>query len=160
MSESIYYQNKCSAHKIVKNTIPNNQSENSKFKTTSEIDKNSHKLAVNNKSWTKYICHQRPDRCFIINGKPMPLCARCIGVYSGLTVGLVIPIIIPIIYSIDVNILFFILIISLTPLALDGVTQLIKIRESNNYLRFFTGFLAGMFLGIVFNWLTYHALFL
>lgn len=159
MLESIHYQNKCITHKMMKNIIPNNQAEKSNFKTSATIDNNFYKLAVSNKSWTKYICHQRPERCFIINGKPMPICARCTGVYSGLIIGLLIPIIIPLIYSIDVNILFLILIISLIPMALDGVTQLIKIRESNNYLRFLTGFLAGMFLGVVFNWLLYQAVF-
>jgi uncharacterized membrane protein len=27
------------------------------------------------------ICHQRPDRCFWIRGRPMPVCARCTGLY-------------------------------------------------------------------------------
>ena len=29
------------------------------------------------------ICHQRPDRCFAIDGRPMPVCARCSGLYAG-----------------------------------------------------------------------------
>jgi uncharacterized membrane protein len=29
------------------------------------------------------ICHQRPDRCFWIRGRPMPVCARCSGLYAG-----------------------------------------------------------------------------
>jgi uncharacterized membrane protein len=29
------------------------------------------------------ICHQRPDRCFRIHGRPMPVCARCSGLYAG-----------------------------------------------------------------------------
>lgn len=29
------------------------------------------------------ICHQRPDRCFWIHGRPMPVCARCTGLYAG-----------------------------------------------------------------------------
>jgi uncharacterized membrane protein len=29
------------------------------------------------------ICHQRPDRCFWIHGRPMPVCARCSGLYAG-----------------------------------------------------------------------------
>jgi uncharacterized membrane protein len=29
------------------------------------------------------ICHQRPDRCFRIQGRPMPVCARCSGLYAG-----------------------------------------------------------------------------
>jgi uncharacterized membrane protein len=29
------------------------------------------------------ICHQRPERCFRIDGVPMPVCARCTGLYAG-----------------------------------------------------------------------------
>lgn len=29
------------------------------------------------------ICHQRPTRCFLIQGRPMPVCARCTGLYAG-----------------------------------------------------------------------------
>jgi uncharacterized membrane protein len=27
------------------------------------------------------VCHQRPERCFWIHGRPMPVCARCTGLY-------------------------------------------------------------------------------
>lgn len=30
-----------------------------------------------------HICHQRPERCFLIAGRPMPVCARCSGLYAG-----------------------------------------------------------------------------
>lgn len=30
-----------------------------------------------------HICHQRPERCFWIRGRPMPVCARCTGLYAG-----------------------------------------------------------------------------
>jgi uncharacterized membrane protein len=33
------------------------------------------------------ICHQRPDRCFKVSGRPMPVCARCTGLYLGAAVG-------------------------------------------------------------------------
>lgn len=29
------------------------------------------------------ICHQRPERGFWIHGRPMPVCARCSGLYAG-----------------------------------------------------------------------------
>ncbi|HNS32834.1 MAG TPA: DUF2085 domain-containing protein [bacterium] len=32
---------------------------------------------------TSYVCHQQPERCFIIWGKLLPLCARCTGIYIG-----------------------------------------------------------------------------
>ena len=33
------------------------------------------------------VCHQRPDRCFWIHGRPMPVCARCTGLYAGAAVA-------------------------------------------------------------------------
>jgi uncharacterized membrane protein len=33
------------------------------------------------------ICHQRPERCFWIHGRPMPVCARCTGLYAGAAVA-------------------------------------------------------------------------
>ncbi len=34
------------------------------------------------------ICHQIPERTFHIHGTPLPLCARCTGIYLGALVGL------------------------------------------------------------------------
>jgi len=34
-----------------------------------------------------HVCHQRPDRCFWIHGRPMPVCARCSGLYAGAAVA-------------------------------------------------------------------------
>jgi uncharacterized membrane protein len=33
------------------------------------------------------VCHQRPERCFWIHGRPMPVCARCSGLYGGAALG-------------------------------------------------------------------------
>ena len=29
------------------------------------------------------VCHQRPERCFHVHGRPMPVCARCTGLYAS-----------------------------------------------------------------------------
>jgi hypothetical protein len=29
-------------------------------------------------------CNQKPERCYVHGGEPMPLCARCLGVWLGL----------------------------------------------------------------------------
>jgi uncharacterized membrane protein len=34
------------------------------------------------------ICHQRPERSFVLAGQPMPVCARCTGLYAGGALGL------------------------------------------------------------------------
>jgi uncharacterized membrane protein len=30
-----------------------------------------------------FICHQRPERSFFVAGAPLPVCARCTGLYLG-----------------------------------------------------------------------------
>lgn len=37
------------------------------------------------------------------------------------------------------------------PMAFDGVTQGLSLRESNNTLRFFTGLIGGIGLGVLFK---------
>ncbi len=110
--------------------------------------------------WVRFVCHQIPERCFVIFGKRMPICSRCTGVYSGLGIGLLLPFILYGIYSINVSVLLFLLIIGLAPMALDGFTQFRGLRKSNNHLRFITGFVGGLFLGIMFNWLLVHVFIL
>jgi hypothetical protein len=38
------------------------------------------------------VCHQAPERCFAWFGGPMPVCARCLGVYLGLAAAAVRPV--------------------------------------------------------------------
>lgn len=33
------------------------------------------------------LCHQRPDRSFRVSGRPMPVCARCAGLYTAAPFG-------------------------------------------------------------------------
>ena len=81
-------------------------------------------------------CHQIKERSFMINNKQMPLCARCTGFYSSLL--LISPILcIFLKENIHVSILF------IMPLIIDGQTQFLGFRESNNVLRLITGLLAG-----------------
>jgi uncharacterized membrane protein len=86
------------------------------------------------------MCHQLPMRSFFIKGVQQAVCARDIGIYLGLIAGTV----------------FFIrkgagsygskrfFLLTLLPLALDGVTQtILHLRESNNLLRVTTGLAFG-----------------
>ena len=36
------------------------------------------------------VCHQRPERSFILFGGSVAVCARCLGIYIGATVGLLV----------------------------------------------------------------------
>mgnify|MGYP006285766941 CR=1 FL=1 len=101
----------------------------------------------------KRVCHGSPERGFFLNGKPMPLCARCTGFYLMLGVGILASF--PLFFSFNVD-PFTVLIITISmilPMALDGSTQYLGLRISNNPLRAITGALGGLGSGVAFTYL-------
>ena len=92
------------------------------------------------------ICHRKPERSFHIKGYQFPVCARCTGFY----LALIIYFIYAYFFFIDYNrVLLIIACLCLLPAFIDGFTQLIFDRESNNNLRFCTGIIGGLGLGIL-----------
>lgn len=97
------------------------------------------------KKWLKYMdigrklgCHQRADRSFQIKGYQFPICARCTGVLLGYFFA------IPINIFIHSNILIYFSIAFCIIMFIDWLIQYLKIKESNNTRRFFTGILGGI----------------
>jgi uncharacterized membrane protein len=87
-------------------------------------------------------CHGMPERCFTLDGVPMPICARCTGIYAGFLVALFLMFAVRKLQHMRLpSWLAWTLV---TPLFIDGVTQGIGLRESTNGLRVMTGLLAGM----------------
>ncbi|MDR2967796.1 MAG: DUF2085 domain-containing protein [Methanobacteriaceae archaeon] len=93
-----------------------------------------------------FICHRIPNRTFKIKKYYFPVCARCTGIYISGFIYFFIATFTPIVYSIELIILAILLII---PTAIDGISQLLNKRESNNSSRFLTGLLAGLGLAIL-----------
>ncbi|TCP69048.1 DUF2085 domain-containing protein [Baia soyae] len=96
--------------------------------------------------WTRlaYVvpCHRKASRCFHVNGKPMPICARCLSILVGylwLPVFLLLPFPVP----------WWLGFLLQIPTLIDGVTQLVKFRESTNTLRCVTGLLSGIGMSIL-----------
>ena len=86
------------------------------------------------------LCHRIPERSFHWNGRQLPVCARCTGLRLGL---LTFPLFLfGVLY---INMWWSALLV--LPLAIDGLTQAIFHRESNNRLRLVTGILAAVGLG-------------
>lgn len=98
------------------------------------------------------ICHRRPERSFFINGHQFPVCARCTGFYISLALYFIYTYYFFVNY--DIYLLTFAAML-LMPAAIDGLTQLKGYRESNNSLRFITGLLGGLGLGIFIKALKY-----
>jgi uncharacterized membrane protein len=42
-----------------------------------------HAAAALEYSAASLLCHQRPERSFFLWGMPLPVCARCVGIYAG-----------------------------------------------------------------------------
>ena len=85
-------------------------------------------------------CHQMPERSFFYKGYQFPVCARCTGLIIGYLLGVLI-------YFLKV-LNWKIAIILCIPLVLDGGSQYLNWRISNQVLRLITGILFG--IGIMF----------
>lgn len=91
-----------------------------------------------------FLCHQNPQRCFWVFGNPMGLCARCTGIFFGLTFfGIV-----AIVSKMKKGISFIIMALLLAPLVIDGTGHLLGLWDTSNAVRFITGVLSSF--GIVF----------
>jgi uncharacterized membrane protein len=94
----------------------------------------------------RVFCDQLPTHSLFIGGYQICLCARCLAIYTTmLLVGLTLNVVRrmrprqPI-----AGISWWVWILAMLPMALDGGTQLFGLRESNLVLRLLTGFLFGL----------------
>jgi uncharacterized membrane protein len=92
------------------------------------------------------ICHRIPERTFQIRGIYFPVCSRCTGFYIGAFSYFVLAYFVYIQYSFSLILLGVIMMI---PTFIDGFTQLLGSRESNNTLRLLTGLVGGVGLAIL-----------
>jgi len=93
----------------------------------------------------RLICHGRVERSLELFGVPMPICARCTAIYAGLLIGLAAFWLFRFVSEKTMRIVAF---VAVTPLAIDGLTQLTGFRESTNELRIATGLVAGIAFGL------------
>lgn len=102
---------------------------------------------------SNFICHRRPERSFFIKGHQFPVCARCTGFY----ISLVLYFIYAYFHYVDYSFLLILVsILLLVPTFIDGFTQLLCLRESNNFLRLITGLMAGLGFGIIVKSIKWH----
>jgi uncharacterized membrane protein len=91
------------------------------------------------------LCHGLPERSLEVFGTTMPICARCFGIYVGLAAGLAA---FGLVRYLSERAMRMTLFVAVTPLAIDGLTQLAGLRESTNPLRIATGLAAGLCFGL------------
>lgn len=100
-------------------------------------------LMITHRSYSR-ICHQMEGRTFFFDKKPMFICSRCFGIYSGVTLlfGLFL-----ISNRIRNKLIRFksrqILLLSV-PLIIDWIINFIFKVDSTNFVRFLTGFLFSL----------------
>jgi uncharacterized membrane protein len=93
----------------------------------------------------RLMCHGMPHRCLDLFGVPMPICARCTGIYAGMLAGVAMFWLVPLLRE---RVMRRVALTAIMPLAIDGLTQLAGFRESTNTLRLVTGSIAGLAFGL------------
>lgn len=87
------------------------------------------------------VCHQEKNRSFFILGEQVAVCQRDVGAYGGLVLG-------GLLYGLSARKLAVrrlrIYLLFVLPLAIDGLTQLVGLRESFWQLRLSTGLWFGI----------------
>jgi uncharacterized membrane protein len=81
-------------------------------------------------------CHRLTNRSFFLRGRQFHICARCTGMLIGYFFSIFI-----VVFSINSIFLFLFFLLLMI---VDGGSQLLKWRESNNVLRFVIGFGYGI----------------
>ena len=92
----------------------------------------------------------------MIKGWRMPLCSRCFGLYFGLVLSFIFSITFNIARLFNKNQLLLVAFVLCSPLAIDGITQLFKLRESSNSMRLVTGLMSGIFCGVGLHYIIIH----
>lgn len=95
------------------------------------------------------LCHQIPNRCFTLQGHPLAVCVRCLGIYTGFAAGLVLY---PLVRGFSRPTLPSgrTLLLMTSPMALDAVAGIAGVWSSPVAVRFATGFLWGTLLPFYF----------
>lgn len=96
--------------------------------------------------FTRFICHRIPERTFNIRGHYFPVCARCTGFYISAFSYFIYVYYFYVQYT---TLMIIIAILIMIPTFLDGFTQLLGSRKSNNMLRLLTGLIGGVGLAIL-----------
>jgi uncharacterized membrane protein len=93
----------------------------------------------------RVFCHGIARRCLLLFGVPMPVCARCTAIYVGIVVAAAAFFVLPANAERTMRMVVY---AATIPIAVDGITQALLLRESTNSLRMATGFIAAFAFGM------------
>lgn len=94
-------------------------------------------LNIENRRFGLCFCHRIKDRSIWFFGLENYLCSRCLGVFIGWLIGLIL-----VLYQYQIEMFWSVFL--MLPLVIDGFSQALHYRESNNVLRLITGVLFGI----------------
>lgn len=104
------------------------------------------------------VCHQAPERTFQAGGTPLPLCARCTGIYLGVVIGLGGMVTLRRQYALDLPPLWILLLLLTFILLMlfDGLNSLLvsipwlpPLYPPQNWLRLVTGTFYGIAISTI-----------
>ncbi|NQU79744.1 DUF2085 domain-containing protein [Candidatus Woesearchaeota archaeon] len=99
-------------------------------------------LTIFNKKFALCSCHRKTERSMWFFGLEKYLCSRCLGILLGGLIASFIHF-----YGLHFSLLFSLVLT--IPLFIDGFSQSLGYRESNNSLRIITGILFGLAINYV-----------
>jgi len=89
------------------------------------------------------LCHQKPERSFLIFGSPMAVCSRCAGIYYGGLLGIYLyPLLRDIVLRVQRSLIW--LIVAAIPMCFDILFAWTGLPDSGLMLRSFTGIVLGI----------------
>jgi uncharacterized membrane protein len=94
-----------------------------------------------------FICHQRPERSFIVNGNQMAVCARCAGLYAG--AALAVPLALLIASPLASHRARRLVVVAALPTAVTWTLEFAGLAHFSNLARF----IGALPLGFVASWL-------
>ncbi|MBL8151280.1 MAG: DUF2085 domain-containing protein, partial [Blastocatellia bacterium] len=115
--------------------------------TDSEANSTGLLIAFAARRFFSTLCHQIPSRSFCFFGETVPVCARCLGIYTGLLAGLVVYPFICRIEKSDYPARKY-LVMAVTPTMIDFFLGFLHIVENTHLSRLLTAIPAGG--GVVF----------
>jgi len=95
------------------------------------------------------VCHQIPERCFQLQGHPLAVCGRCLGIYAGFAAGLLLYPFLRGFATVKLPSGRLFLLLTL-PMALDAVAGILGLWASPIGVRFATGVVWGTILPFFF----------
>lgn len=94
-------------------------------------------------AWFGFQCHRDPSRALAFGGLPLPVCARCFGIYTGLGLGALVlrP-------RLEPRFVRLWLAGAVLVMLLDVATELLAMRSESPALRVITGMLLAWPIGV------------